>query len=255
MLFADTQPTLDFTSDGNPVSLVVGGTPAGSEVRLEDSLGNTILLVTININGEFEATLSGTLDHNGSDSLVVPLDVVITDNDDDQAPGQIAITITDGDSPAGGGTIEVGFIEPDLAPPNQAPSEYPITEQQLEVISAGSDRLVPESVQIDPDQLAAIIAELNSELTSGGGETLTFSYDTATNTLTGVLGDGTAVLTIVFTSVQSTNGQDVDLTMTVTQSLPIDHNINGNSDGFISVSGELIVVNLPCRRRMPMVTT
>ncbi|MBC7001274.1 retention module-containing protein [Photobacterium sp. BZF1] len=245
LLFADTQPTLDFTSDGNPVSLVVGGTPAGSEVRLEDSLGNTILLVTININGEFEATLSGTLDHTVSDSLVVPLDVVITDNDDDQAPGQIAITITDGDSPAGGGTIGVGFIEPDLAPPNQAPSEYPITEQQLEVISAGSDRLVPESVQIDPDQLAAIIAEFNSELTSGGGETLAFSYDTATNTLTGVLGDGTAVLTIVFTPVQSTNGQDVDLTMTVTQSLPIDHNINGNSDGFISVSGELIVVNLP----------
>ncbi|KHT62651.1 hypothetical protein RJ45_16225 [Photobacterium gaetbulicola] len=245
LLFADTQAALNFTSDGNPVSLVVGGTPLGSEITLVDSLGNTILLVTINSDGEFEATLSGTLDHTDSDSLVVPLDVVITDNDGDQAPGQIAITIDDGDDPAGGGTIEVEFTEPDLSPPNQAPSEYPITEEQLEVIVAGSDRLVPESVQITPDQLAAIIAELNSELTSGGGGALTFSYDTATNTLAGVLGDGTPVLTIVFTPVQSANGQDVDLTMTVTQSAPLDHNTNGNSEGFVSVSGELIAVNFP----------
>ncbi|PSU35614.1 retention module-containing protein [Photobacterium lutimaris] len=245
LLFADTQAALNFTSDGNPVSLVSGGTPIGSEITLVDSLGNTILLVTINIDGEFEATLSGTLDHIDSDSLLIPLDVVITDDDGDQTPGQIAITITDGDDPAGGGTIAVDFTEPDLAPPDQAPSEYPLTEQQLEVIVAGADRLVPESVQIGPEQLAAILAELNSELTAGGGEALAFSYDPVTNELVGVLGDGTTVLTIVFTPVQSGNGQDVDVTMTVTQSAPLDHNINGNSGGFISVSDELILVNLP----------
>ncbi|MCQ1058698.1 retention module-containing protein [Photobacterium sp. ZSDE20] len=245
LLFADTQAELNFTSDGNPVSLVVGGTPVGSEITLVDSLGNTILLVTINIDGEFEATLSGTLDHIDSDSLLIPLDVVSTDDDGDQTSGQITITITDGDDPAGGGTIAVDFTEPDLAPPDQAPSEYPLTEQQFQVIVAGADRLVPESVQIDPDQLAVILAELNSELTSGGGEALVFSYDPNTNELIGVLGDGTPVLTIVFTPVQSGNGQDIDLTMTVTQSSPLDHNINGNSDGFISVSGELITVNLP----------
>ncbi|MGR5063757.1 retention module-containing protein [Photobacterium sp. DNB22_13_2] len=245
LLFADTQAALDFTSDGNPVSLVVGGTPIGSEITLVDSLGNTILLVTINIDGEFEATLSGTLDHIDSDSLLIPLDVVITDDDGDQTSGQVAITITDGDDPAGGGTIAVDFTEPDLAPPDQAPSGYPLTEQQLEVIVAGADRLVPESVQIDPDQLAAILAELNSELTSGGGEALVFSYDPVTNELVGVLGDGTTVLTIVFTPEQAANGQDIGLTMTVTQSAPLDHNINGNNDGFVSVSGEMISVNLP----------
>ncbi|MGF1735098.1 retention module-containing protein [Photobacterium satsumensis] len=245
LFFANTQAALNFTSDGNPVSLEVGGTPAGSEITLVDSLGNIILLVTINTEGEFEATLSGTLDHLDSESLIIPLDVVITDDDGDQAPGQIAITITDGDDPAGGGAIEVDFTEPDLAPPSQAPSEYPLTEQQLQVIVAGSDRLVPESVQIDPDQLATIIAELNSELTSGGGEILTFSYDPNTNELIGALGDGTPVLTIVFTPLQSGNGQDIDLTMTVTQSAPLDHTVGGNSDGFVSVSGELITVNLP----------
>ncbi|KLV05526.1 hypothetical protein ABT56_11190 [Photobacterium aquae] len=240
LLFAAIQPPLDLTSNGSPVSLVVGGTPSGSEISLVDGLGNTVLVVTLAVDGQYSVTLSGTLDHGNSESLQVPLDVVVTDNDGDQAPGQIVVTVTDGDDPPGGNTVEVTVVEPDLEP-----SGYPISATQTELLQAGADRLVPESVQIDPADVTAILTELEAELTSGGGLALVFSYDPASGILQGELADGTVVLTITLLATQAANGQDVELALTLTQSAPLDHNQSGNNSGFVAVNGDEIVVRLP----------
>lgn len=247
LLFAANQPAVSATSDGNALSWVSAGDPASSELRLEDGAGNVVLTVSINASGQFDVVLLGTLDHTGTDpdsnSIPLPVNVVITDNDGDQAAGEITVTVTDGDDPAGGNTVAVALVEPDLV--NEAGnSDYPATATQSDVLTAGSDRLLPESVQITPTEVAAILAELNAEIAAGGAA-LTFTYDPASGLLSGALANGTEVVSLTLTATQASNGQDVDLALTWVQRAPLDHNLNGNNTGFVSVNGEQIVLRLP----------
>ncbi|QUJ69398.1 retention module-containing protein (plasmid) [Photobacterium sp. GJ3] len=235
LLFDDTQPDVPLTSDGNPVSLV----PNGNQITLEDSNGNVILTVTITPDGQYDVVLTGTLDHQSSDSLEIPMNLVLTDNDGDQDTGVITVTVTDGANPPGGEVIAVTVTEPDLDP-----NLYPATTNATVTVAAGEDRLVPESVQIAPDQLAALIAELNAELTSGG-DPLTFAINPATGALEGTLADGTVVLSVLPSAVQVAGSKDISLTLTVTQNAPLDHTASGNATGLVSVNGDSIAVTLP----------
>ncbi|MGF1683229.1 retention module-containing protein [Photobacterium minamisatsumaniensis] len=243
LLFTDSQPEVPFTSDGSVLAWEVEGDPLGSQVSLQDELGNTILAVSITNDGEFTATLTGTIDHFDDDTATLPLNVMITDNDNDQTNGQISIDVTDGDDPEGGGEINVSFTEPDLVP-----NEYPATSTLSITVPAGSDRLVPETVQIDPSALAAILAELGSELSSGG-EPLTFSYDVVTGLLEGRLDDGSPegllVLSMAVNAQQVVGSNDAQVILTVTQFAPLDHDLNGNSEGFVFVDGDTISIALP----------
>ncbi|MBD8513689.1 retention module-containing protein [Photobacterium sp. CAU 1568] len=235
LVFDDTQPDLTLTSNGNPLTLV----PNGDQITLEDDNGTVIMTVTITPDGQYSVILTGTLDHLTGDSLDIPMNLVITDNDGDQDTGLITVTVTDGEDPPGGEVIAVTVNEPELEPSN-----YPAESTATVIVSAGEDRLVPETVEIDPAQLAALVTELNAELTSGG-QALTFAVNVTTGVLEGTLADGTVVLSILPSAVQVAGSNDISLTLNVIQNAPLDHNLNGNSNGFVTVNGGTILINLP----------
>ncbi|CAH0535813.1 hypothetical protein VST7929_03287 [Vibrio stylophorae] len=141
-------------------------------------------------------------------------------------------------APAGGETVSLTLAEPDLDP-----NGYAATAQAFVTIAGGSEQMAPDSVAIDPDALAALLAELNSDIFSGG-DPVVFTYDPVTNTLLGEV-NGTPALEIVLDGAQNPNGFDLDLTITMTQYLPLDHLPSGDSSGAVTVNGDQLAINLP----------
>ncbi|UIP30295.1 retention module-containing protein [Photobacterium sp. TLY01] len=235
LTFLPTQPGLvGIQSNGEDVTVNLVD---DDTLQVLDADGTVILTVNIDESGAYDVTLTGTFDQTDSDPLVIPLNVLLTDDDGDSTPGTITVNITDGGDAAGGGSVAVAIREPD-----SDPTLYPESNSQDVVITAGADRLVPESVQIDPADVQALITELNAEVGSGT-EPLTFTYDPATGVLQGALADGTVAVSIVLTATQVADSNDVSLNLAVTQNLPLNHNLAGNSDGFVSVSGDSIAIN------------
>ncbi|NAW63727.1 retention module-containing protein [Photobacterium halotolerans] len=235
LTFSPTQPGLfGIQSNGEDVTVNLVD---DDTLQVLDAGGNVILTVNIDESGAYDVTLTGTFDQTDSDPLVIPLNVVLADDDGDTTPGTITINVSDGGDAEGGGTVAVAITEPD-----SDPTLYPESNSQDVVIAAGADRLVPESVQIDPADVQSLITELNAEVASGT-EPLTFTYDPATGVLEGALADGTVAVSIVLTATQVAGSNDVSLNLAVTQNLPLNHNLAGNSDGFVSVSGDAIAIN------------
>ncbi|MBA5685411.1 hypothetical protein H3N34_20045, partial [Photobacterium damselae subsp. damselae] len=124
-----------------------------------------------------------SLDQDINNIVDLPLDITVTDKDGDSAQGTIEITITDGSDAAGGEEIALTITEGDLDT-NGAdagnPTTYPVSQSGSFVITAGEDRLIPSSVQVDPAQTQALLQELSAELTSGS-QSLTFTLDSNGN--------------------------------------------------------------------------
>ncbi|NRA03683.1 MAG: hcalcium-binding protein, partial [Myxococcales bacterium] len=97
------------------------------------------------------------------------------------------------------------------------------------------------SVEIDPALQNDLLAELQSELTSGG-ETLTFEVD-ASGDLVGKLPNGDVAVTVTLSGEQQ--GQDVKVTVTITQNVPLDHTNTGDISGYITSANDEIHINVP----------
>ncbi|TMX47566.1 hypothetical protein DA099_13355, partial [Photobacterium damselae] len=239
--FNPNQPNLaGLTSHGEPVSVVVDG----NILTLVDSDGNSLLEVTINIDGSYSATITGSLDQDIDNVLDLPMNITITDQDGDSAQSNITISISDGSNATGGEDIALTITEGDLDTNGAAtgnPSSYPVSQSGSFVIAAGEDRLVPDSVQVDPAQTAALLQELSAELTSGG-QALTFTLDSNGNII-GTLPDGTVAITVSLSAVQ--DGQDVKVTVDIEQNVPLDHTNSGDSDGFVHSQGDNIEISVP----------
>ncbi len=248
--FNDNQPHLDgITSNGQPVTV----STHENVLTLVDSQGNTVLEVTINSDGSYSAKITGSLDQDINNIVDLPLDITVTDKDGDSAQGTIEITITDGSDAAGGEEIAITITEGDLDTNGAAtgnPTTYPVSQSGSFVITAGEDRLVPSSVQVDPTQTQALLQELSAELTSGG-QALTFALDSNGNII-GTLPDGTVAITVNLSAVQ--DGQDVKVTVDIEQNVPLDHTNRGDSDGFVHSQGIILKSLYRCRRKIPMAT-
>ncbi|WP_170107585.1 hypothetical protein, partial [Photobacterium indicum] len=109
---------------------------------------------------------------------------------------------------------------------------------------AGEDRLVPDSVQVDPAQVADLMAELAAELTSGG-QALTFSLN-ADGDIVGMLGTEVA-LTVKLSAVQ--DGQDLTVTVDIAQNVPLDHNNTGDTTGYIRSENDELHINVPVQAK------
>ncbi len=141
---------------------------------------------------------------------------------------------------AGGQLISLAVEEGDLDT-----SPYGTPDTQRFAIEAGTDRLLPGSLQIAPDALAALESEL-AQLTSGG-EAIVFTRQTSVDAngvgtfiLTGTLNGETLIeLEIVATQ----NGNNLDITATLTQSGPLDH--TSGSGTYIEVNGDRIAIDVP----------
>ncbi|HIF9378837.1 TPA: retention module-containing protein [Photobacterium damselae] len=239
--FNDNQPHLDgITSNGQPVTV----STHENVLTLVDSQGNTVLEVTINSDGSYSAKITGSLDQDINNIVDLPLDITVTDKDGDSAQGTIEITITDGSDAAGGEDVAITITEGDLDTNGAATGNsttYPVSQSGSFVITAGEDRLVPSSVQVDPAQTQALLQELSAELTSGS-QSLTFTLDSNGN-IVGTLPDGTVAITVSLSAVQ--DGQDIKVTVDIEQNMPLDHSNRGDGDGFVHSQGDNIEISVP----------
>ncbi|WP_394293672.1 retention module-containing protein [Aeromonas rivipollensis] len=154
---AAIQSSLDgkYSSHGNPVTFtldangdLVGTSADGREVLraeldLVDSNGNWSVTTKV--------TLSGELDHQGSESLDLPLAITLTDKDGDRVSTQLPLTIKDGNAPgfvAGSGvSLDEGNLD----------GSKPLTGTGHFTVDAGSDR-VSEVSFADPAEQPALTA-------------------------------------------------------------------------------------------------
>lgn len=119
-----------------------------------DTPAQAILTVTIAENGTYTVVMTDAFDQPvDTNQVLLPVMVRVTDNDGDSSESQITLTLIDGQDPSGGETATAINVEPDPAPDpdgNSNASGYPSTLSTQWVITAGADRLLPESVTLDP---------------------------------------------------------------------------------------------------------
>ncbi|MFQ2106804.1 type I secretion protein, partial [Aeromonas rivipollensis] len=154
---AAIQSSLDgkYSSHGSPVTFtldangdLVGTSADGREVLraeldLLDSNGNWSVTTKV--------TLSGELDHQGSESLDLPLAITLTDKDGDRVSTQLPLTIKDGNAPGFVAGSGVSLDEGNLDGSN------PLTGTGHFTVDAGSDR-VSEVSFADPAEQPALTA-------------------------------------------------------------------------------------------------
>lgn len=154
---AAIQSSLDgkYSSHGSPVTFIldangdlVGATADGREVLraeldLVDNNGNWSVTTKV--------TLSGELDHQGSESLDLPLAITLTDKDGDRVSTQLPLTIKDGNAPGFVAGSGVSLDEGNLDGSN------PLTGTGHFTVDAGSDR-VSEVSFADPAEQPALTA-------------------------------------------------------------------------------------------------
>ncbi|MGR1255327.1 retention module-containing protein [Aeromonas veronii] len=153
---AAIQSTLTgLTSHGNPVTFAVDpatgqlvGTAGGqvvlrAELSLVDNNGNWSVTAKV--------TLSGELDHKGSESLNLPLAVTLADKDGDRIGTTLPLTIADGKAPSFIPGKGVSLDEGDLTGSNS------LSQTGHFDVQAGSDRVV-EVVFADGSQQPALTA-------------------------------------------------------------------------------------------------
>ncbi|WP_429072356.1 retention module-containing protein [Aeromonas veronii] len=166
---AAIQSTLTgLTSHGNPVTFTVDpatgqlvGTAGGqvvlrAELSLVDNNGNWSVTAKV--------TLSGELDHKGSESLNLPLAVTLADKDGDRIGTTLPLTITDGKAPSFIPGKGVSLDEGDLTGSNS------LSQTGHFDVQAGSDRVV-EVAFADGSQQPALTAlgqTVKYELLDGG---------------------------------------------------------------------------------------
>ncbi|PSV98562.1 hcalcium-binding protein, partial [Photobacterium aquimaris] len=202
-----------------------------------------VMVVTIAKDGSYTVEVTGPIDQNDADIAKINLGVTATDNDGDTANGQVVITINDGADAGGNEHGDITITEGDLTP--QAGEQgYPVSGNTTIEIKAGADRLDPSKVTIDPTQLTQLISELESELTTGDNQAISFSYDSATGELVGVTADGEQVVTVSLDAVQAANGHDIDVTVTIVQDKPLNHTDSG-VDGLVDSVNDKITIDVP----------
>ncbi|MCS3833463.1 T1SS-143 domain-containing protein [Aeromonas veronii] len=153
---AAIQSTLTgLTSHGNPVTFAVDpatgqliGTAGGqvvlrAELSLVDNNGNWSVTAKV--------TLSGELDHKGSESLNLPLAVTLADKDGDRIGTTLPLTIVDGKAPSFIPGTGVTLDEGDLTGSNS------LSQTGHFDVQAGSDRVV-EVAFADGSQQPALTA-------------------------------------------------------------------------------------------------
>ncbi|WIJ41535.1 retention module-containing protein [Aeromonas veronii] len=153
---AAIQSTLTgLTSHGNPVTFTVDpatgqlvGTAGGqvvlrAELSLVDNNGNWSVTAKV--------TLSGELDHKGSESLNLPLAVTLADQDGDRIGTTLPLTIVDGKAPSFIPGKGVSLDEGDLTGSNS------LSQTGHFDVQAGSDRVV-EVAFADGSQQPALTA-------------------------------------------------------------------------------------------------
>ncbi|WP_429035002.1 retention module-containing protein [Aeromonas media] len=154
---AAIQQSLDgkYSSHGSQVTFTLdaNGDLVGTSADGREVLRAELSLVESNGNWSVttKVTLIGELDHQGSESLNLPLDVTLTDKDGDRVSTRLPLTIKDGNAPVFVAGSGVSLDEGNLDGSN------PLTGTGHFQIDAGSDR-VSEVSFADPAEQPALTA-------------------------------------------------------------------------------------------------
>jgi T1SS-143 domain-containing protein len=173
--------------------------------------------VVINNDGTYTFTLADALDHplgGGENDLGLAFNVTATDNDGDSTGGVINVTVND-DSPISTGG-QAGTVEEDNLPGGiDENAGFNLTTSGSIGINFGAD---------GPGDVSTISGPVG--LTSGG-DPVTYSFDAATNTLTGSAG-GNPVFTL---SINPQTGQ-----YSFTLAGPLDHPPSGGDEQALNLN-------------------
>ncbi|PSV02738.1 hypothetical protein C0W80_07040 [Photobacterium leiognathi subsp. mandapamensis] len=241
------QPLLaSLTSNGYATQYsVVGNTVT---VVRQDDPTIEVLVIQLDQTGDYRVVQYQPLDQSEiTNKLDITLAVSATDQDLDVSAtdGEINITIVDGLDPTGNfvGTTNINVTEGDVSEPIGSPDGYPVSSLALFTLTAGVDRLDPDTVTFVNPFLNDLLSELQSEVTTLGGETLNYSFDQNSHILSAQY-DGDTYFTISLTAANVVGSKDAEVLVTYEQFLPLDHNKEGNDNGYVQVSGDLISINL-----------
>ncbi|USV59218.1 retention module-containing protein [Aeromonas encheleia] len=163
------QQSLDgkFSSHGSPItfSLDADGSLVGTSADGREVLRAELSLVDNNGNWSVTAkvTLSGELDHQGNESLDLPLNVTLTDKDGDSASTTLPLVIKDGNAPGFVAGSGVSLDEGNLDGSNA------LTGTGHFSVNAGSDRVSEVSFAEVAEQpaLTALGQQVKYELVDG----------------------------------------------------------------------------------------
>ncbi|MNG82362.1 Poly(beta-D-mannuronate) C5 epimerase 1 [compost metagenome] len=163
------QQSLDgkFSSHGSPItfSLDADGSLVGTSADGREVLRAELSLVDNNGNWSVTAkvTLSGELDHQGNESLDLPLNVTLTDKDGDSASTTLPLVIKDGNAPGFVAGSGVSLDEGNLDGSNA------LTGTGHFSVNAGSDRVSEVSFADAAEQpaLTALGQQVKYELVDG----------------------------------------------------------------------------------------
>ncbi|MDU1142663.1 retention module-containing protein [Aeromonas rivipollensis] len=163
------QQSLDgkYSSHGSPVTFTLdaNGDLVGTSADGREVLRAELDLVDNNGNWSVttRVTLSGELDHQGSESLDLPLAITLTDKDGDRVSTQLPLTIKDGNAPGFVAGSGVSLDEGNLDGSN------PLTGTGHFTVDAGSDRVSEVSFADIAEQpaLTALGQSVKYELVDG----------------------------------------------------------------------------------------
>ncbi|MDA0130113.1 retention module-containing protein, partial [Vibrio sp. MarTm2] len=134
---------------------------------------------------------------------------------------------------AGGNNLSETLVEGSISL-----STYPQSITSSATIFAGDLPLDSSTFVPTATSLSALLAELNSDITSGG-QAVSFRYDSASNAIIGELGG----LEVVNIDIDATNiGKDVNLQLTTTIYQPIDH-VPSIAGGLVSIADDQVSIS------------
>ncbi|WP_025544154.1 retention module-containing protein, partial [Vibrio parahaemolyticus] len=210
-LDSSADPVAGLTSQGIAVTMTETANPDGSFTYQATAGGNAVFTLIVNVDGSYNFTLEGPLDHaNRSDDLTLNFPIIATDFDGDTSSAVIPVTIVD-DQPTITNVDAIMVDEDDLSGVGSAQDGVVSIDGKF-TITEGSDRVVSYQLDSSTDPVAG--------LTSHGEAVVLVETANADGSFTySATADGNPVFTLIVNADGSYN---------FTLEGPIDHAINSD---------------------------
>ncbi|HHC6646622.1 TPA: retention module-containing protein [Vibrio parahaemolyticus] len=210
-LDSSADPVAGLTSQGIAVTMTETANPDGSFTYQATAGGNAVFTLIVNVDGSYNFTLEGPLDHaNRSDELTLNFPIIATDFDGDTSSAVIPVTIVD-DQPTITNVDSITVDEDDLSGVGSAQDGVVSIDGKF-TTTEGSDRVVSYQLDSSTDPVAG--------LTSHGEAVVLVETANADGSFTySATADGNPVFTLIVNADGSYN---------FTLEGPIDHAINSD---------------------------
>ncbi|EHH3728754.1 retention module-containing protein [Vibrio parahaemolyticus] len=154
-LDSSADPVAGLTSQGIAVTMTETANPDGSFTYQATAGGNAVFTLIVNVDGSYNFTLEGPLDHaNRSDELTLNFPIIATDFDGDTSSAVIPVTIVD-DQPTITNVDSITVDEDDLSGVGSAQDGVVSIDGKF-TTTEGSDRVVSYQLDSSTDPVAGL---------------------------------------------------------------------------------------------------